>query len=162
MQKMKEPLSEQELYVKLSRLCASCEYSPFDIRRKAVTYGASAELADRVVARLVDEDYVNEQRYANSFVHDKFMFNRWGRGKMTAALRQKHISSASISQALSLIDPDEYSNVLRELLLAKSRLLREPDQYKRSRKLLAFAASRGFESGLAYDLTNEICGQDLP
>lgn len=159
---MKESLSEQELYVKLSRLCASCEYSPFDIRQKAVTYGASAELADSVVGRLVDEDYVNEQRYANSFVHDKFMFNRWGRGKITAALRQKHIPTDCISQALSLIEPEEYRNVLRELLIAKSRLLRESDQYKRSRKLLAFAALRGFESGIAYDLTNEICGQDLP
>ncbi len=161
MQKMKKVLSEQEIYQKLSYLCSTCEYSPFDIKRKAVTYGASTELADRVTDRLIDENYINEQRYANSFVHDKFEFNHWGRNKIIAALRQKYISTSCIDQAMNLIDDDEYRKVLRELLLAKLRQIHEPDSYKRTKKLLAFAASRGFEPSLSYDLANEICGLDF-
>ena len=160
MQKMKKILSEQEIYLKLSGLCSTCEYSPFDIRRKAVAYGASAEAADKVVDRLIDENYISEQRYADSFVHDKFEFNRWGRNKIVAALRLKHIPSACIDEAMDSIDAEEYRKVLQELLAAKNRQTKEPDVYKRVKKLLAFAASRGFELELAYDMVNDLCRQD--
>lgn len=156
MQKMKKPLSTQEIYQKLSCRCSVCEYAPIEIKRKAMLLGASADAADSITDRLVDENFINEQRYAQAFVHDKFSLNRWGKNKIAAALHQKHITPALVTQAIELIDPDEYQNTLKELLIAKSQGLQEPDRSKHTRKLLAFAVSRGFEPHLALRLIDDM------
>ena len=160
MPKIKKPLTEQEIYQKLSYRCSVCEYSPYDIEQKALQQGATPDVAERIVDRLTDQNFINEQRYAQSFVHDKFEFNHWGRKKIAMTLLQKRISSTIADLALSAIDDQQYQSVLRELLTTKSRQLKEPDPYKRSQKLLAFAVSRGFEPHLAYDIIDAIGSEE--
>lgn len=156
MPKIKNPLTEQELYQKLSYRCSVCEYPPYDIEQKAMQAGASPEVAHRLVERLIDQNFINEQRYAQSFVHDKFEFNHWGKNKIAMALRQKKISGTLADQALASIDDSQYISVLKDILITKARQLKEPDPYKHRRKLMAFAVSRGFEPHLTYDIIEDL------
>lgn len=148
--------TEQELYEKLAARCARAEYSAKDIIQKVVRQGLPPETAHRIVDRLTDEGFLNEERYARAFVHDKFLFDHWGRRKILAALKQKGIAVPFISDALSQINQQDYRNTLLSLLTARNRQIQEPDDSKRFQKLLAFSAGRGFELDLAYSALEEI------
>lgn len=150
--------TEQELYEKLAARCARAEYSAKDIFQKVVRQGLPPETAQRIVDRLTDEGFLNEERYARAFVHDKFLFDHWGRRKILAALKQKGIAVPFISDALSLINQQDYRNTLLSLLVARNHQLKEPDTHRRHQKLLSFAASRGFEADIAYSAVEEIIG----
>lgn len=156
MPKIKKTPTEQELLLKLSARCATTEYCRFDIVQKAVATGVSPEVAQRVADRLADENFINEERFVKAFVHDKFELQGWGKAKISAALRQKRISSQVISTALEAIDPDAYCEKLKLVLSSKNRLIRAVDRQERTRKLASFAASRGFEIHLVLDTIDEI------
>jgi regulatory protein len=109
----------------------------------------SGEETNKLTTCLVAEKFIDPQRYSNSFVNDKFRFNKWGRIKLAYALRQKKIEEKYIREALSQLPENTYQQVLTELLSAKAKTVREKDPYTRCSKLMAFAQSRGFETDLA-------------
>ncbi|MGN1213465.1 MAG: regulatory protein RecX [Bacteroidaceae bacterium] len=145
MPKIKQPLSEEEIYQRLSRRCAMCEYAPHDIRQKALQLGATHDVADRLIDRLISENFINEQRYARSFTHDKFTFSHWGKTKISVSLKQKGISNEAINNALATIDPNQYRETLKNILAQKSRQLNEENPFMRQRKLASHAIGKGFE-----------------
>lgn len=151
MSKIKKIPTEQELYTKFSQRCSLCEYAPFDILQKTLQAGVSLEIAQRVVDKLIDETFINEQRYTKAFVHDKFELSHWGKIKITAALRQKKIPSNLITKELDAIDAEAYSEVLFDILQTKNRQISTNIPQERKKKLLSFAASRGFEPHLIFD-----------
>lgn len=151
--------TEQELYEKLAARCARAEYSAKDIWQKVVRQGLPPEAAQHIVDRLTDEGFINEERFVRAFVHDKFLFDHWGRRKILAALKQKGVSGTSVDEQLSQIDEKEYLQTLKSLLIARNRQIQEPDDSKRFQKLLTFAAGRGFELDLAYSALEELISE---
>lgn len=161
MQKIRKQLSNEEILLKLSTRCATCEYAPSDVYQKAIKYGASAHDAQQIVDKLIDENFINAERYVRAFVNDKLTFSHWGKLKISAALRLKKIPPSLITSQLDTIPQDQYLDILRNALTAKLKQTNEPDPYKLTRKLLSFAASHGFEPSLAYDITGQIL-HDMP
>ncbi|MCF0207152.1 MAG: RecX family transcriptional regulator, partial [Bacteroidales bacterium] len=94
---------------------------------------------------LKSDKFIDEERYANAFVNDAYKFNKWGRMKIRQALAQKGISRKFTEAAIANIDEDEYLSLLKSLVEAKSRTLKQDDEYKRKAALFRFVASRGFE-----------------
>lgn len=135
----------REALTKASVLCSQSEKCSFDIEMKCREWQLNREETDRLIAYLVQEKFIDHQRYAGSFVSDKFRFNKWGKVKLAYQLRQKHLEESVIQHALSEIPVDAYREVLLDLLSAKAKSVKEKDPYTRRRKLLAFAQSRGFE-----------------
>ena len=129
-----------------------CEYAPTDIKLKVIRAGLSSSAAERIADKLIDEGYVNEERYTRAFVHDKFVLNHWGRRKIGMALAQKGIRGNHVQEELRNIDDERYRNTLTELLQSKNKSLNVDNDQQRFQKLLAFAASRGFELNIAYDV----------
>ena len=78
------------------------------MREKLLTWGASNEESEEIIAYLIKERYVDNQRYANSYTKDKFRFNHWGKYKIGMMLRSKNIESEFIEEALEQIDEEEY------------------------------------------------------
>ena len=112
-------------------------------------FGGVAPVAQqRIIDRLQHENFISEERYSRAFVNDKLRFNRWGRIKITAALREKRLPGNLIKEALEQIDDEEYMKILRDVVAAKRRELRGKDDYASKQKILRFAASRGFEPAL--------------
>jgi hypothetical protein len=93
----------------------------------------------------IEEDYINEERFARAFVKDKFRFNHWGRIKITTHLRVLSISSDIIAKAIGEIDEDEYAEILDETVEKKRKTIKKGTDYEIRAKLLRHALSRGFE-----------------
>ena len=141
----------------LAALCSRGEQAESDLREKLRKWEVSPADADRIIQRLKEENFLSEERYARACVRDKSRFNGWGRIKIAHALRQKHIDSQWIEQALAdEIDDAAYHDTLIRLMQGKLRSVagREPQAARAA--LLRFAASRGFESDLCYRCLDEV------
>lgn len=149
------PQSPDEAFARAAARCARREYCLSEWRDKLRAAGLVPADAEAVLRRLEAEGYIDERRYARAFARDKSLYDLWGRIKIRHALRQKHIADADIDAALADIDDAAYREGLRGLLQRKSRSLRAGNDYERRMKLARFAASRGFEPALVFDLIGD-------
>ncbi len=136
--------TEQEAYLTLAALCAQAEHCQWDMTQRMQRWQLDAGAQARVMQRLVEERYVNDERYARAFVKDKVRYNHWGRRKVEQALWQKHIADDIRQQVLDEVDDDVYVDVLRPLLEQKRRSTRAANDYEMNQKLTRFALGRGF------------------
>jgi regulatory protein len=136
--------TEQEAYLTLAALCAQAEHCQWDMTQRMQRWQLDAGAQARVMQRLVEERYVNDERYARAFVKDKVRYNHWGRRKVEQALWQKHIADDIRQQVLDEVDDDVYIDVLRPLLEQKRRSTRAANDYEMNQKLTRFALGRGF------------------
>lgn len=131
---------------KAASLCISSERSEYDIKEKL--HKLAVEVSDiiKIIEQLKKDDFINEKRYCDAFVKDKFKFNRWGKTKIAFMLSQKGISNLLIESAIDNIDPDEYISVLTDILSKKHKTIKDKDLYQTKAQLYNFAISRGFEN----------------
>ena len=148
----KKPLSPENALYRAAALCSKCEQAEYDIRTKLKSWGVSADDSDTIIQRLIDEKYIDEERFALAFTRDKFRFGGWGRIKITYQLRLKHISQHAIDNAIADIDEDAYVQSLEHILHSKMRTLKGKEPLQAKASLLRFATSRGFEPALIYRL----------
>lgn len=142
-----------EALKRLESLCARSEQCESELLTKLSRWGISSDMAEKILARLRAERYVDNGRFARAFVRDKYLFQHWGRQKIRAALRLKRISDGLIDSAIDEeIDEETYRRNAIELLHAKIRTMKEPQSYDNRMRLLRFAYGRGFESVLIIKL----------
>ena len=141
---MKKEMTEQEAYLQLAALCAQAEHCQHEMLEKMRKWELPESVKARVMARLMKERYVDDERYARAFVKDKIRYNKWGRRKVQQALWLKHIDNAIQQTVLDEIDDDEYLKVLKPLLKQKSKSIKAESDYERNQKLVRFALGRGF------------------
>ena len=141
---MKKAITEQEAYLQLAALCAQAEHCQQEMRDKMRRWELDETAQNRIVARLVKERYVDDERYARAVVKDKIRYNKWGRRKVQQALWMKRIDTDIQQQVLDEIDEKEYLDVLRPLLKQKRKSIKAESDYELNQKLLRFALSRGF------------------
>jgi regulatory protein len=144
---------------KIKNWCAYQERSQNDARQKLYEYGMDAEHVNAIIAELITENYLNEERFAMAFTSGKFRIKHWGRGKIKMALRQHKVSDYCISKALKSIDENEYEKVLEKVLEKKIRLTKTGDKRKKFYAVLNYAVSKGFESDMVVQQLNVILGQ---
>ena len=134
----------------LRRQCSRREYCVSDVFAKAMkALEGDKEAADKVVAKLVEEKYVDDRRYSEAYAREKSAISGWGLVKIKYMLSAKGISKEVISQALAEIDTDKADTRLEKLLENKYRTLKDDPQWKL--KLLRFALGRGY----SYEEVNE-------
>ena len=131
--------------------CSRSEHCVLDVLNKLYAAGLGEEESDEIVQCLVEQGYIDEQRYANAFVNDKFRFNKWGKLKIGHALRQKKIPTSIIQVALDTLDEDAYSHVLLQLIEAKKKTVKGTAAQQKA-AVMRFAVSRGFELDLVLRL----------
>lgn len=141
---------------KAMALCASREYCSNDIRNKLNSWGLSSSDSARVINKLIGEKFLDDKRYAEAFVKDRYRQNKWGRIKIAAQLKVKGIEQNLIDEALSVLDEDEYKQSIKELLISHRRHIKAKNQYDLKGKLMRFGLSKGFESHILYDIINEL------
>lgn len=141
---MKKDMTEQEAYLQLAALCAQAEHCQQEMRDKMRRWELDEMVQNRIIARLVKERYIDDERYARAFVKDKIRYNKWGRRKVQQALWQKRIDSEIQQRVLDEIDEKEYLDVLRPLLKQKRKSIRAASDYELNQKLVRFALGRGF------------------
>lgn len=142
---MKE-LTEPEMLHRAAAYCSSAERCIQDIQKRIQDAGLSDEACERIIARLIKEKFIDESRFARSFVNDKFRFNKWGRIKIAYELQKKNIPSSIRTDVLEGIDEQEYQETLLSLIKGKQKGTKGKDERDLYNKLFRFAAGRGFES----------------
>ena len=124
------------LLSKSMALCSKREYCIDDIRSRLDSLGSSVTDREKIIKTLIKENFINEERYASAFVKDKFRYNKWGKVKITAHLKAKHIPPAIISRALGSIDNELYIKTLGEMISSHRRYVKAKNQYDLKGKLL--------------------------
>ncbi|MEO6916993.1 MAG: regulatory protein RecX [Chitinophagaceae bacterium] len=137
----------EQLLQKLKEFCAYQERCHQEVRDKAFALGISNVDLGELLATLIEENYLNEERFAIMYAGGKFRMKHWGRVKIKYALKQKGVSEYSIKKALKQIDMDDYDVVLRKVAEKKEALITGSTVVKK-KKLYQFLLSRGFESDL--------------
>lgn len=140
---MKE-ITVQEAFNKMAAYCSSTEHCKSEVADKLSKWELNTEVTERILAKLEEENYLNEERYCQSFIHDKFRFNKWGKVKIAQALRQKKIPNQFIYTYLDKIDKEAYSALLKKLLEEKRKTVRAKNEYDLKGKLIRYALTRGF------------------
>ena len=140
---MKE--KEHEMLRRMAAYCSSAERCKRDVMRKLEAAGLPWEASTRIIARLEDEKFIDEARFAHSFVGDKIRFNSWGRLKIAYELKIRNIPADISREALAEINEEDYHTILLRLLETKRLTLKNCDTRVVCDKLMRFAVSRGFE-----------------
>lgn len=150
---MKE-VSEESAFLQLSALCAGAEHCQYEMVEKMKKWGLTDEAQARVMERLINGRYVDDERYTRAFVSDKIRYNKWGRRKVEQALWQKRIDEDIRQRVLDEVDDREYIDVLQPLLKQKRKTTRADSDYQLNQKLVRFALGRGF----TYDIIRQCIG----
>lgn len=143
-QKSRKQVSEQEALLKLSALCSQAEHSSGEMLEKMRRWSMPMEEAQRVLDRLIDERFVDDERFAGFFVRDKIRFDRWGRRKIEQALYRKGVARDIIGRVLDAVPAEDYEEALQPLLASKKRQVKADSEYELNGKLIRFALGRGF------------------
>ena len=134
---------------KVLRYCAYQDRCTQEVRTKLATFDMPNPEKDKIVKLLVEEGYLDDERYASTFVRSKIHLKKWGVNKIKMSLKMKGISDEIISDALSEIDPEIYKDELIKVLKAKK--INESDPYKKKAKLAQYAIQKGYEPSLVWD-----------
>lgn len=136
-----------QAYRKAADYCALQDRCISEMQLKLRFWNIDSDYTGRLIAKLVDEGFLDEKRFAVNYAGGKFRIKGWGRMKIAARLRARNIPPALIQQALFTLKMDEYTSALEYLLQKKIKLL-GGDTPENRQKAAYFAASRGFEPAL--------------
>lgn len=149
-------LTKEEALQKLRQYCAYQERSHSEVQQKLYELGIRKQDHDEIIATLIEEDYLNEERFAKAFAGGKFRMKDWGRKKIYYGLKEKKVSEYSIKQAMKEIDDEEYKKNLKELAQAKYESLRDEQYLVRKKKTIDYMLQKGYELDLVTRAINEL------
>lgn len=149
-------MDKKEALRKAAALCSGKEKCVKDIKDKLKQWHVDESEYDFIIDYLCDNNYIDEKRYAQAFVNDKFRFNKWGNQKIRYALREKQINERLIDDALNQINEAEYLDEMLKIIEKKSLAIKDTDSNKVKTKLFRFAISRGIESDYANKIVTQI------
>jgi regulatory protein len=145
---MLKNLGPEQALQKIRQYCAYQERSHADTKDKLYGMGLYKTDVEKILSTLIEENYLNEERYAQQFVGGHFRQKKWGRVKIEAALKQKRVSSYNIRKAMKEIEEEAYLACLAKLATGKWELLKKEQYLNRVAKTTSFLLQRGFELNL--------------
>lgn len=152
----KKTYTLQEATKKLEHYCAYQERCHQEVRQKLEGMYMIPEAIDVIIVHLLQHNFLNEARFAKTFVSGKFRIKRWGRRRLTLELKRKGISKVNINQALAEIGNEEYIEVFNDLAEKKANAITESNKFKKRKKIIDYLLYRGWESHLVYEKANEL------
>jgi regulatory protein len=139
-----------ELLLKAERFCSYQERTISDVKQKLKELGSEAETSEKIISSLIEDDYLNDERFAKLFTSGKFRIKRWGKNKIRAELKKKKIPDNFIYDALDSIDEEEYLKTIQRLAEKKSQTTKGKNSKDKLKKVVMFLLSRGFESEMIW------------
>lgn len=141
---------------KIAAFCAYRERSQVEVREKLFSYGLIPEVVDELIMELIQQNFLNEERFARAFVRGKFRIKKWGRQKIRNALYRHGLSVYVLQKAFEEIDDKAYDNTLNDLLEKKYRETRDLNVFRKKGRVARWLISRGFEPDIVWDKLKQV------
>lgn len=154
--KITKPLTPDQVLDKIAKYCAYQERCVKDVRDKLKTYDISQEDRDKILEYLTDNRFVNDERFAKSFVRGKVNQSGWGINKIRFHLMQKGIDKEIMDEALGQTDEGVYRQRLIDILKTKAKTVKADSDFEKKRKLAAYAMQKGFEGALVWEVVKDL------
>jgi regulatory protein len=144
----KQSLTKEQALQKLRQYCAYQERSHYEVQQKLWDLGVRRADHDEIITSLIEDDYLNEERFAIQFAGGKFRMKEWGRKKIWYALKEKKVSDYCIKKAMKAIDDESYEKTLASLAEKKYGSLKGEQYLVRRKKTIDYLLQKGFEPEL--------------
>lgn len=149
-------LTPSQALLKSAHYCAYQERCQKEVRAKLAEWGLWGVDAENIVLQLIEQNYLNEERFARAFAGGKFRTKQWGRNKIKIELRQREISDYCLSKAMLEIDGDDYLKVLEAEAIKKLKGTKDKDTRVKKLKASRYLIGKGFEPDLTWDVLNKL------
>jgi regulatory protein len=150
-------LSKEEALQKLRHYCAYQERCHQEVKEKLYSYGLHKADTEASIAQLIEENYLNEERFAIHFAGGKFRMKHWGKVKISRELKARQVSDYCIRKALKEIDGKEYNDCFEKLAQQKWKTLgSEKNIFRKKRKLQDYLLAKGYESEMIFDIIRSL------
>jgi len=158
---VKRIYSLEEAQKKIEYYCAYQERCHFEVAAKLKSFGLLQVSIDHLILKLMESNFLNEERYARAFVSGKFRIKKWGRIKITNKLKAKNISKNCIEIGLSEINEHEYMDLLNSIVESKwLEKKNNRNEYQFKSQLARYLFSKGFENDLIWTAINTMDNRD--
>ncbi len=152
---MNTKLSKEQALPKIKQYCTYQERCHAEVKEKLYAFGLYKKDVEQLMSQLIEENYLNEERFAIQYAGGKFRMNQWGRIKIKYALKQKQVSDYCIKKALKEINESDYKKTLQKLAEQKLKTLKsEKNIFIKKRKLQDYLLQKGYESELVRGVGN--------
>lgn len=152
-------LLPSEILSKMQSWCAYQERSQFDALQKLFKMGVEKETAEEIIAQLISENFISEERYAIAFAGGKFRIKKWGKEKIRNELRKHKIPESIITTTLARLDPTLYDDELDKLVSKKIKSLKGLGRDKMYLKTFGYLVGKGYEAALIKDKLKQAIGE---
>lgn len=153
---MKDVFSIKEAILKIEHYCAYQERCHEEVEQKLRTMKMDSEEIDQIIAHLINDNFLNEERFACSFARGKHRIKHWGKIRITNELKFRGINQTLINIALKEISPEEYHDTFEVLANRYWESIQETNSLKKKKKFCDYMLRRGFESNLVYEKAREL------
>ena len=144
----RKQLTPEQALQKLRHFCAYQERCHAEVREKLYELGVWKKEHDAIIASLIEDNYLNEERFAMAYAGGKFRMKGWGRVKIRYELKQKQVSEYSIKKAMKQIDEEDYLKTLNKLAVEKYASLKGGQHLVRKKKTTDYLLQKGYEPDL--------------
>ncbi|MCK5824827.1 MAG: RecX family transcriptional regulator [Ichthyobacteriaceae bacterium] len=159
MDKKEKTYTVQEIKSKLEYYCAYQDRSHYDVEQKLREFNVIEEARDLIILSLIEEKYLDEERFAKSYARGKFYHKNWGKLKIAQGLKQKYISEYLISSALKEIENNDYFNTINKLIENKIKTTNAKSSYDLKAKIIRYLQGKGYEYSIIIDEIDNLLQQ---
>ena len=150
-------IGTEKAFQKAKFYCAYQERSHAEVKKKLYGFGLYKNEVELLICQLIEENYLNEERFAMAFAGGKFRIKQWGKTKIKYELKQRQISDYSITKALEAIPDEDYEKTLKKLAAEKLDTLRsEQNIFTKRSKLQNYLVGKGYEFNLVREIVREL------
>jgi regulatory protein len=145
-------IGTKEAFKKITQFCSYQERSHQQVKEKLYSFGLYKNEVEELISKLIEHNFLNEERYAEVFAGGKFRIKGWGKVKIKYELKQQGVSDYCIKKALSAIDAEDYYNKCNDLFeIKKNTLSKEKNIFSKRKKIQSYLLQKGYESSIIND-----------
>ncbi|MBL7699569.1 MAG: RecX family transcriptional regulator [Chitinophagaceae bacterium] len=146
-------LTPQQALARSKEYCSYQERCHSEVKDKLYSFGLGTIDVEKIISQLIEEDFLNEERFAAAFARGKFRMKHWGKVKIRHELKQRQVSEYCIKKAMKEIVDEDYTETLNKLVDEKSRLLKsEKNSFVKKRKLSDYLLQKGYERDIVFSI----------
>lgn len=149
-------IDREKALKKLQKYCAYQDRCHQEVRKKLLSLNVYGDDLEGILAELIGEGYLNEERFAKSYARGKFRIKRWGRNRIKRELIQREISDYCIRKGLEEIDEFEYLETLESIIRKRAEKFDGDNKLLAKDDAIKYASKKGFEAGLIFNIVKEI------